>query len=51
MTPDKPDRKRSRFIAEDEDIEIRGNRKPDQHQIEEADQVFKKILKGKKEKK
>ena len=45
-----PERKKSRFIAEEEDIELTGNRKPDQKQIQEADKVFEKILKEKKKK-
>lgn len=45
-----PERKKSRFIAEEEDIELLGNRNPDPEQIREADQVFGKILKDKKKK-
>ena len=40
----------SRFIAEEEDIEILGNKKPDPRQIMEADRILGKLLKDKKEK-
>jgi hypothetical protein len=38
----------SRFIAEEEDIEILGNKKPDIRQMMEADRILGKILKDKK---
>jgi len=42
------DRKKSRFIAEEEDIEILGNKKPRPEEIQDAKRVFGKILKDKK---
>ena len=42
--------KKSRLIATEDDIEILGNKKPDQQQIMDADQILGKILKDKKEK-
>lgn len=50
MTEDAQKERRSRFIADSEDIEILGNKKPDPQQLIEADRVLGKILKDKKEK-
>lgn len=43
-----PEQRKSRFIAEEEDIEILGTKKPQPEQLQEADRVFGKILKDKK---
>lgn len=48
MTTENPERNKSRFIAEEEDIEIRGNKKPDPGQFRDAERVFGKILKDKR---
>lgn len=51
MMDDTPKERRSRFIAESEDIEILGDKKPDPQQLVEAGRVLGKILKDTKEKK
>ncbi|MDD1728599.1 MAG: hypothetical protein LUQ50_05970 [Methanospirillum sp.] len=50
MMTEPQDKKKSRFIADEEDIEIIGNKMPDQQQVKNADRVFGKILKDKKNK-
>jgi len=42
------ERKKTRFIAEEEDIEIIGTKKPDLEEVQDAKRVFEKILKDKK---
>jgi hypothetical protein len=53
MTTDeqKPDtgRKRSRFVIQDDDIEITGRRVPSAEERDEADRVFNRILKNRKQ--
>jgi hypothetical protein len=45
------DKKKSRFILEEEEIRIIGEHKPTAEEIKEADEVFDKILKSRKPKK
>ncbi|HWQ18892.1 MAG TPA: hypothetical protein VN455_03885 [Methanotrichaceae archaeon] len=45
------EKKKSRFIADEEDIVITGRHKPTEQELKEADQVFDRILKDKKPKK
>ena len=47
---DQPKHVKSRFIAEEEDIEILGSKKPNLRETLEADRVLAKILKDKKSK-
>ena len=45
---DPSERKKSRFIAEEEDIEILGNKKPSPEELQGGKRVFGKILKDKR---
>jgi hypothetical protein len=53
MTTDdeKPDygRKRGRFVIQDDDIEITGRHVPSAEERDEADRVFNRILKNRKQ--
>jgi hypothetical protein len=47
---DRQKERKSRFIADIEDIEILGDKKPDPQQVMEAERVLGKILKDKRKK-
>lgn len=53
MIPDgrepKSGRKRNRFIIQDDDIEITGHHVPSEEERDEADRVFNRILKNRKQ--
>jgi len=39
----------NRFLLDEGDVEIRGRRKPDQKELDEADAIFEKILQKKRD--
>jgi hypothetical protein len=45
------EKKKSRFIIDEGDIEITGSHSPTDRELKEADSIFDKILKGRKPKK
>ena len=54
MTPDgqepESEQKRDRFVIQDDDIEITGRQDPSAEERDEADRVFDRILKNRKQK-
>ena len=48
MTTEPREKRRTRFIAEKEEIEITGSKEPDPVQLQDADRVLGKILKNRR---